>query len=49
MRKTRAEILKRRNLTRETRVEGVGVVRVYGELDLERLIKRLLKSKSIVG
>lgn len=49
MRKTREDILNSRKLTRETRVEGVGVVRVYGELDLEKLIKRLLKSKSIVG
>ncbi|MEH7107373.1 hypothetical protein [Bacillus sp. JJ1764] len=49
MRKNREEILKGRKLNRETRVEGVGVVRVYGELDLKSLIKRLLKSKSIVG
>jgi hypothetical protein len=49
VRKNREEILKGRKLTRETRVEGVGVVRIYGELDLERLIKHLLKSKSIVG
>jgi DNA-binding transcriptional regulator YhcF (GntR family) len=47
--KAKEEILKGRNLTRETRVERVGVVRVYGELELERLIKRLLNSKSIVG
>ncbi|MCM2531801.1 hypothetical protein NDK43_04580 [Neobacillus pocheonensis] len=49
MRKTSEEFLKGRKLTRETRVEGFGEVRVYGELDLERLAKRLLKSKSIEG
>jgi hypothetical protein len=43
------DILKDRPMTNEIRIEGVGIVREYGELDLEKLIKRLLQSKGITG
>lgn len=36
-------------LTNEIRIEGVGVVREYGELNLEKLIKRLLQCEGIVN
>ncbi|MEW5567689.1 hypothetical protein [Rossellomorea marisflavi] len=29
----------------EHRVEGVGTVKVYGELNVEKLVQRLLKTK----
>lgn len=43
------EFLEGKELTGESRIEGVGVVQEYGELDLEKLVKRLLKSKYIIG
>ena len=30
-------------------IEGVGTIKQYGELDLEKLVKRLLKSEAITG
>jgi hypothetical protein len=30
-------------------IEGVGTAEAYGELDVKKLIERLLKSKSITG
>jgi hypothetical protein len=44
-----ADILKDKTLTNEIYIEGIGKVREYGELDLERLVKRLLKCKGITG
>ncbi|WP_416151128.1 hypothetical protein ACM26V_09235 [Salipaludibacillus sp. HK11] len=35
-------------VTHESKVEGVGTVKVYGTIDAEKLFKRLLKSKHIV-
>jgi hypothetical protein len=43
------ERFKDRKLTKEKHIEGVGTIREYGELNIERLVKRLLKSKSITG
>ena len=37
----------RKNLTSETKLEGIGTVRVYGELNLEKLVDRLLKSSLV--
>jgi len=31
----------------ETRIEGIGIVREYGDFKLDKMIKRLLKSKAI--
>ena len=36
-------------LTDEVEIEGVGVGRAYGELNIEKLVKAMLKSKSIIG
>lgn len=36
-----------KKLTSETTIEGVGTVKVYGELNVEKLVKRLLRSKYI--
>jgi hypothetical protein len=33
-----------KNLTSETKLEGIGTVKAYGELNLEKLVDRLLKS-----
>lgn len=43
------ELLKDKKLTNITIVEGVGIIEEYGELDLEKLVKRLLKSEAITG
>ena len=43
------ELLKDKKLTSITVVEGVGTIEEYGELDLEKLVKRLLKSEAITG
>jgi hypothetical protein len=42
------EYTKGKKLTFECKMED-GSLRVYGELDLERLVKRLLESKYING
>ncbi|QST02481.1 hypothetical protein IMZ31_23820 (plasmid) [Pontibacillus sp. ALD_SL1] len=36
-----------KELTSETRIEGVGTVREYGKLDVQKLVKRLLESTTI--
>ncbi|WP_156774260.1 hypothetical protein [Fictibacillus arsenicus] len=36
-----------KNLTSETKVEGIGTVKTYGELNVRKLVERLLKSKYI--
>ncbi|WP_176550861.1 hypothetical protein [Bacillus sp. AFS033286] len=38
-----------KELTHEETIEGVGTVKVYGSLDLEKLIQRLLQSKHITA
>jgi hypothetical protein len=38
-----------KKLTYEGKVEGVGTIKVYGELDMEKLIKMLLETKYIKG
>lgn len=43
------KLLKSRKLTKEIKIEGLGIVREYGELDLEKLVKRLLQSEAIKG
>jgi hypothetical protein len=43
------ELLKNRKLTKEIKVEGIGTAKEYGELDLEKLVKRLLQSDAIKG
>ncbi len=35
--------------TQEIEIEGVGTVKLFGEWDAEKLIKRLLQSDSITG
>jgi hypothetical protein len=35
--------------TQVIHIEGVGTAKQYGELDLEKLVKRLLKSEAITG
>lgn len=49
MKNDHKDFLKDRPLTNEIRIDGVGVVKEYGELNLEKLIKRLLQSKGITG
>lgn len=44
-----AEMLKKYKLTKRITIEGKGSIEEYGELNLEKLVKRLLKSKSITG
>lgn len=41
--------MKNPNPTQEIKIEGVGTVKVYGEWNAEKLIKRLLESESITG
>ncbi|QUG82745.1 hypothetical protein [Bacillus nitratireducens] len=38
-----------KQLTHEEKIDGVGTVNVYGSLDLEKLIQRLLQSKHITA
>lgn len=33
----------------EAEIDGIGKITVYGELDVEKLIKRLLECKGITG
>ncbi|WP_154662363.1 hypothetical protein [Risungbinella massiliensis] len=47
MNKQLEELLKDKPLTFKGTIEGKGTVRVYGSLDLEKLVKLLLQSKSI--
>jgi hypothetical protein len=42
-------LVRGKKLTNVRVIEGVGVAKAYGELDLEGLVKRLLKSKAITG
>ena len=35
--------------TQIIKIEGVGTAILYGELDVEKLVKRLLESKAITG
>jgi hypothetical protein len=30
-------------------IDGVGSIKIYGDFDIEKLVKRLLESKSITG
>ncbi len=41
--KTRSERMEKR-LTNEVKIEGVGTAKTYGELNVEKLVKRLLRS-----
>ena len=43
------ELLKDKKLTSTTTIEGVGTIEEYGELDFEKLVKRLLKSEAMTG
>jgi hypothetical protein len=38
-----------KKLNSETYIEGVGMIREFGTLNMESLIKRLLQSKYITG
>lgn len=49
MHKDCIELLKDKELTSTTTIEGVGTIEEYGELNLEKLVKRLLKSEAITG
>jgi hypothetical protein len=40
-------LVKGRKLTKVVVLKGIGTVKEYGELDLEKLVKRLLKSDAI--
>lgn len=35
--------------TQEIKIEGIGTGRIYGEVDTEKLIKRLLQSDTVTG
>lgn len=41
------KLLKSRKMTKEIKIEGVGIAREYGKLNLEKLVKRLLESEAI--
>lgn len=43
------ELLKKYKLTNKIKIDGIGTVEEYGELNFEKLVKRLLKSESITG
>lgn len=43
------ELLKKYKLTKRIIIEGEGSIEEYGELNVEKLVKRLLKSNSITG
>ncbi|MDM5229357.1 hypothetical protein QUF73_24915 [Cytobacillus sp. NJ13] len=47
MREQLEELLKGKELTSSKTVDGVGTVEVYGKLDFEKLVERLLKSSLI--
>ncbi len=49
MHENHIELLKDKKLTNKITIEGVGTIEEYGELDLEKLVKRLLKSAAITG
>jgi hypothetical protein len=49
MHENHIELLKDKKLTNTFTIEGVGTIEEYGELDLEKLVKRLLKSAAITG
>ena len=49
MHENHIELLKDAKLTDKIIIEGVGSIEEYGELNLEKLVRRLLKSKSITG
>lgn len=38
-----------KEVTRESEKEGIGKVREWGKLDVEKLMKRLLESRYITG
>jgi hypothetical protein len=38
---------KNKTPTKTVKIEGIGTGKLYGELDAEKLIKRLLESKAI--
>ncbi|WP_177239754.1 hypothetical protein [Thermoactinomyces sp. DSM 45891] len=40
------ELNKSKPVTFEERIEGVGTIKVYGDLDMEKLVRLLLKSYS---
>ncbi|WP_243355982.1 hypothetical protein [Bacillus litorisediminis] len=43
------QLIKDKPMSKESYIEGKGTVREYGELDLEKLVKRLLQSKYITS
>lgn len=43
------EEMKKQEPTETIHIEGVGTVKVYGKLDMEKFIKRMLESKAITG
>ncbi|WP_155890232.1 hypothetical protein [Peribacillus kribbensis] len=47
--KTLEDYLKGKEPNFESAVEGIGRLRVYGELDLEKLVRKLLKSSYFCG
>lgn len=43
------EHIKGKTVTKESQKEGIGKVREWGRLDVDRLVKRLLESRYITG
>jgi hypothetical protein len=41
--------LRKEKPTEEFTVEGVGSIKVYGNLDVEKLVKKLLQNEKITG
>jgi hypothetical protein len=42
-------ILKGKTPTEVIKIEGVGTVEIYGKMDMEKMVKRLLESNAIMN